>query len=267
MHQDSTARETDKTSAKRLRFRLWTIASVLLVVVGGIWRLSPNPVLQPQVLILPLDYSIQSLPQPIPDRWIPMSWGWLWRLRYALLGRVPVIDVTSDFIRLTDVSPLDVAKMIAPDVPHAEANGIHAWILPDSALRALSNRLKKSDDSNVVGRPRMTSAHNIQANLQVTTTISIGNTQAPAGVFFNCLTLARGKSVELTAAITHSEPVAPSEITGAAAVLANTTRIHTNLNMSARLRMPPGFGAFLLDANRSDAAGRHIGIIVSSKMK
>lgn len=240
---------------------------LVLVFVGGIWSLVPKSALPPEVTILPLNYSIRSLELPLPDRWIPPTWGWLWRLRYALLGSPATIQIEGKFVRLASSSDLRLADALSGHAPLAASNGVCAWILPDDKLRALRQRLERVEGYEAIASPRITSGHGVQANLAQTTTVSIEGAPSPVGVFFNCLTCARDKTTDLTAAITHSEAVADSATTVAAAVLGNSFRVHTNLTLAAKLQIPPGNGAFLLDTNHADPHGKCVGVFISSKVE
>ena len=240
---------------------------LLLVCAGGIWFLIPNPALSPEAIILPANYSIKPPRVPIPDRWIPLTWGWLWRMRDALLGRLAVIDVDTRIVRLAEDSNPVLAAALSRHAPLAETNGVRAWMLPDHELRALRRQLEEIEGYEAIASPMMTSAHTVQANLSQTITVTIGDAQLPAGAILNCLTFARGKTADLTIGITHSEAVKDSAAKADAAVLANATHLHTNLTLAAKMRFPPGTGAFLLDMNHADPRGRRVGVFISSKVQ
>lgn len=227
----------------------------------------PNPALPPEVVILPANDSIKSPPMPIPDRWIPMKWGWLWRLRYAVLGKPAMIEVYSTIVRLTEPANPELSAALSSYQSLTESNGVRVWVLPETELRALRQHLEGIEGYEAIASPRIISGHTVQANMLLTTTVAIGDAQLPVGVFFNCLTHARGKTVDLTAAVTHSEAVTKLPATAASEVLANATRIHTNLTVAAKMQIPPGFGAFLMETNHADPAGRRVGIFVNSKVK
>ena len=237
----------------------------LLLCIGGIWSFMPNSALPPEATILPSDHSIRSKELPLPDRWIPPTWGWLWRLRYALLGKPATIEIKNEFVRLAPSSDPLLADALSGYDPLAATNGVRIWILPDGELSVLRRRLEGLEGYEVIASPRITSGHGAQANFAQTTTI--GGAQVPFGVFFNCLTCARGKTTVLTAAMTHSEAVPNLTTTVAAAVSRNSTRIHTNLTLAAKMQIPPGNGVFLLDTNHADPLGRHVGIFISSKVQ
>ena len=97
-----------KTNRRRVGLLVLT-----LVCVGGIRSLMPKSVLPPEATILPLDYSIRSQELPRPDRWIPPTWGWLWRLRYALLGKPATIQIEGKFVRLASSSDPRMAEALS----------------------------------------------------------------------------------------------------------------------------------------------------------
>jgi len=268
VNQTTAASElVQSPQTKSSRRRRIAVFALVLICASGIGFLIPSPALPPAVTILPANHSIKPPPPPIPDRWIPPTWGWLWRLRYALLGKPAVIHLKSELVCLGSSSDQRLADALSSHEPLAATNGVRAWILPDGELRALRRRLEGLESYEAIASPQITSGHGVQANLLQTATAPIGGAQVPVGVFFNCLTCAQDKTTVLTAAITHSETVTDSTATVAAAVLGNATRIHTNVTLTAKLQIPPGNGVFLLDTNRVDPRGKHVGIFISSKVQ
>lgn len=267
MSQSPVADESIQRSRVKRIGRRVALLVLALVCASVVWFFIPNPVPPPGVTILPLDHSIRSQELPLPDRWIPPTWGWLWRLRYALFGKPAVIQIRSDFVCLARSSDGRLTNALRGHEPLAATNGVRAWILPDGELRALRDCLEGLEGYEVIASPRVTSGHGVQANLVQTSNVSIDGAQVPVGVFFNCMTCARDKTTELVAAITHSEAVTDRTATVAAAVLGNATRIRTNVALTAKMRIPPGNGVFLLDTNRVTPRGRLVGIFISSKVQ
>ena len=267
MNQTIVAGESVQLPRVKTNWRRFGLLALALVCAGVVWFFMPNSALPPEATILPPDHSIRSQELPLPDRWIPPTWGGLWRLRYALLGKPAVIQIKSEFVRLLPASDARLVDALSGHEPLAATNGVCVWILLDGELRAFRRRLEELEGYEVIASPRITSGHGVQANLAQTTTATIGGAQVPVGVFFNCLTCARDKTTVLTAAMTHSEAVTDLTNTVAAAVLGNSTRIHTNVTLAAKLQIPPGNGVFLLDTSRADLRGRYVGIFISSKVE
>lgn len=267
VNQTIAASESIQPAREKTKRRRVGVLALALACAGGIWWLTPKSALPPEATILPLDYSIRSQELPLPDRWIPMTWGWLWRLRYALPGKPATIQIEGKFVRLASSSDPQMADALRGHAPLAASNGVCAWILPDGELRELRRRLEQLEGYEDINSPRITSGHGVQANLSHTTTVTIEGAQMPVGVFLNCLTCARGKTTDLTAAITHSEAVTNASTSVAETVLGNSFRLHTNLTLTAKLQIPPGNGAFLLDTNHADPRGRRVGVFISSKVQ
>jgi hypothetical protein len=139
--------------------------------------------------------------------------------------------------------------------------------MPDDELRTFRSRLGQLEGYETIASPRITTGHAVQANLLQTTTVGGKGTPILAGVFFNCLPCARGKSTDLTVAICHSDVVADPPASLAAAIAANAFRLHTNLVLVAKMLIPPGNGVFLLDTNHADPRGRRVGVFISSKVQ
>lgn len=193
----------------------------------------------------------------MPDRWIPTTWGWLWRLRYALLGKPATIQIEGKLVRLASSSDPRLAGALSGHAPLTASNGVCAWILPDGELRELRCRLELLEGYG----------HGVQANLLQTTTVGGKGAPILVGVFFNCLPRARGKSSDLTVAICHSDVVADPPPPIGVVIAANAFPLHTNLALAAKMQIPPGNGVFLLDTNHADPRGKRVGVFISSKVQ
>src|SRR5882762_8612302 len=73
------------------------VAAVFIVVLaaligGSAWVVGQRPK-PPDIVMLPANYVIPPQKAPIPDRWIPLSWGWLWRFKEAVLGKAKVVSM------------------------------------------------------------------------------------------------------------------------------------------------------------------------------
>ena len=220
--------------------------------------------LPPLVTVLPSDYSIPAPPLPVPDRWIPMKAGWLWKLRYALLGKPAVVDIETKLIRFRDPGIPPLGQVLNGRAPLVSTNGVRAWMLPDKEVKALGVRLELEQEcESQTGR--MTTGPGVLITLSGTTSPLVQGSQIVAGYTFTYAVRTRGDSIELSGKFVSSEVVTnaltrspdPKEIIS----------LHTNLTLAARMQIPRGEGAFLYDTNRSDAHSSGVGILIRPKVQ
>src|SRR6266576_3830980 len=79
----------------RQRRRGILILLAILLVALSFWLFHRPPPPSPAIIVFPLPYQIPHTKVPLPDRWIPRSWGWMWRLKEAVLGRAKPIALGS----------------------------------------------------------------------------------------------------------------------------------------------------------------------------
>ena len=142
LNQIETADEPNPSAPKKLKRCRWVALLVaLLIGAASLWFLLPNPALLPKAVILPSDYSIKAQPLPFPDQWIPPTWGWLWKLRYALLGKPITVTIDTEMILLRRPGYPGL-RQVVEDIPYlAASNGLRLWILPEKKLNELTERL------------------------------------------------------------------------------------------------------------------------------
>jgi hypothetical protein len=256
---ESTALSHPKTNVCRVRALV-----VLLVCAGGLWFLIPGSAPSPEATILPPDHSIPAPPLPIPDRWIPMTWGWLWRLRSAVLPANPTIDIETKLVRLTNSDKPLLDETLEGHTPLISSNGVHAWIGSEEQLDALARRFEQKRDYSV-RISRMTTGPGVLANQSMTTTVPINGAQVAVGDSLTQAVLKRGKSIELTGSFTSWEAVtnASTRIPGQKEQIS----LRTNLTLAANLLIPPGQGVFLLDTNRANTESSGTGLFISAKLR
>ncbi len=237
---------------------------LVLVFVGGVWLFMPNSALPPAVTILPPGYSVPAPPLPLPDRWIPMTWGWLWRLRSALLPANPTIDLETKLVRMTNSDKPLLAAALEARTPFTNSNGVHAWILTEEELDMFGRRLEQKRDYSV-RICRMTTGPGVLANQSMTTMASIDGAQVPVGESLTQAVQKRGKSVELTGSFVSWEAVTntSTRVSGQK----ETISLRTNLILAANLLIPPGLGMFLMDTNRANTESSGTGLFISAKFR
>jgi hypothetical protein len=194
-----------------------------------------------------------------------MTWGWLWRLRSALLPANPTIDIETKLVRLSNSGQSLLVEALEGRTPLANSNGVHAWVLSEQDfLDMFGSRLWQKHDYSV-RISRMTTGPGVLANQSMTTMVPIDDAQVSVGDSFTQAVLNRGKSVELTGSYISWEAVTNTS-TGLSGQK-ETISLRTNLTLAANLLLPPGQGVFLLDTNRANTESSGTGLFISAKMR
>ena len=243
----------------------WVGALALFFMCAvGLWSLIPNSTSPAIVTVFPSDYSVPAPPMPIPDRWIPMTWGWLWRVRSALLPANPTSDIETKLVRLTHSDKALLSEALEGRTPLTSSNGVHAWILSEQELDVFSRRFEQKRDYGV-RISRMTTGPGVLANQSMTTMVPIYGAQVPAGDSLTHAVRKRGKSVELTGSFVSWEAVTNTSVkrTGQK----DSISLRTNLTLAASLLIPPGQGVFLLDTNRANDESSGTGLFISATLR
>ncbi len=142
-----------KLSSPRLRLLKFNAILLLLVFAGmGLFVvLRPSP---PAVLVLPLPNGWPAPKPPMLGRWRVVVPGWLWRLRDSLRGPRKVIRLDAAMIGFRD-SPESGLGLWLGAPQFAETNGLQVWIVGESKLSRLRNRLERSPANEMVAFPRV----------------------------------------------------------------------------------------------------------------
>ncbi len=238
------------------RFKRFIFAGIvfLLAGVGLVFLFHPSP---PAVTVGPLP---EGWPSPKPslsarlEAAVPM---WVWRVKEVLLGPPQPINIDAAIFSFKDWSESGVADLSLGKATFTGTNGVRVWLLPDSDLKALRQRLKQRPGSDLVSTPNINTAHRIDASLFVGHSVPIKGKQVQVGVVADFLPRVRRDSTDLTANITLSDTVPDP-----AQVLA----IRTNLAVSARMQIPRGSGVFLLDAGPGATNRQRTGVIISASV-
>jgi hypothetical protein len=265
---DAVSKGIETSSGQTTRRRQVAVVMVFLICAGCFWLLMPNPAPQPAVTILPPDYSIPAPPLPIPDRWIPMTWRWLWRLRSAVLPANPTIDIETKLVRLGSSDRPLLVEILDGHTSFIHSNGVQAWIMSEEQfeeqLGALARRFEQKRDFSVRAS-RMTTGPGVLANQSMTTAVPIGGAQVPVGDSLTHAVRKRGRFVEHTGLFVSWEAVTNTSdrLSGRRDMIS----LRTNLTLAANLLIPPGQGVFLLDTNRASSNSSVTGLFISAKLR
>jgi hypothetical protein len=243
------------------------------LVLGGAalllwWFAVPESEPPPSVSLLPFPFKIPSDKGPLPDRWIPPKWGWLWRIKYAVMGKDPVIQLRVEIFTLASETESPLLELFKTRLPEAQTNSVRAWILssgePDSLLQAL----KHSPDCEVLESWRITTGHRIQAGLAGTQPVFLDGAVVPVGLIGDFFTAARRRTIEVTAVASESEKVYEKKRSASGSPLADKlTGIATNFAVAAKMCLPSSNGVFVIQSSTNGAKQVLRGMLLSGTVE
>ncbi|HSU55698.1 MAG TPA: hypothetical protein VLT36_16700 [Candidatus Dormibacteraeota bacterium] len=208
----------------------------LALTIGFI--LPSRKVTGPAIELLPVSYKISQQKLPIPDRWIPMKWGWMWRLKEIVVGKARQISLQITVLHLAAPSATQVPEQATtfefskpPDFVH---ENLRIWLLPNAQLAEVLKRLSRTNRTRLGQRAGIMTADGIQAVLSMGGT---GSQQLILDVFPRVFR----DSFELTSIC---QSLDSGSNTLAAAV------VNTNLSVATRIRLPRDSGFFLLQSGQ-----------------
>jgi hypothetical protein len=238
---------TDVTSQKRTKAALWFWVLLVVICVVAAWfafRSAPEA----KVTLLPDGASLKS-ELPLPDRWIPAKWGWAWALKQFVFGKNKGVLVEAKVLELRERNFFE--ELPEPDVRHT--NGLRVWILNDSNFVAAVQRTK-TIQAQTIFSPRVQTAPGVQARVGMN-----GTSQT-----FSADVVAKRarKGTELATIIQSSERVGSDEPLPVNESGSFVWR--TNFSFGARMRIPEGGGALVLDEGKLDE-GKSKVVVISAK--
>jgi hypothetical protein len=194
-----------------------------------------------------------------------MTWGWLWRLRSAVLPANPTIDIETMLVRLLNSDQPLLAEALGGHAPLINSNGVHAWIISEEQLLDAFGMRFDQKRSYSIRISRMSTGPGVLANQSMTTMVPIDGAPVSVGDSFTQAVLKRGKFVELTGSFISWEAVTNTSTrhSGQKEIVS----LRTNLTLAANLLLPPGQGVFLLDTNRANTESSGTGLFISAKMR
>jgi hypothetical protein len=252
-----------KLSSPRLRLLKFNAILLLLVFAGmGLFVvLRPSP---PAVVVLPLPNGWPAPKPSVLARWRSVVPGWLWRLRDSLHRPRKVIRLDAAMIGFRDLPASGLAGLWLGAPQFADANGHQVWIVGESKLSRLRNRLERAPANEMVAFPRVDTANGIRAQMFSGGAVYVQGTQCNVGLAMDFLPRVRSDSIDLTTIIALTEAVTNRMVAPAGSPESNVVSIQTNLIVAARIQIPQGSGVFLLDESNRGMHGKRIGVIISA---
>src|SRR5712692_7792080 len=236
-----------KLSSPRLHLLKFNAILLLLVFAGmGLFVvLRPPP---PAVEVLPLP---NGWPAPKPSmlaRWRAVVPGWLWRLRDAVRGPRKLIRLDAAVIGFKDLRESSLPGLWLGAAQFADANGHQVWIVGESKLSRLRNRLERAPANEMVAFPRVDTADGIQhAQMFTGGTVYVQGVQRNVGLTMDFLPRILRNSTELTTIIALTEAATNRVVASPGLPETSVVSIQTNLIVAARIQIPQGSGVFLLN--------------------
>lgn len=254
----SRAREISKTSLCRSKIAVSLTLLLLSLAGAGLVLMGPRPT--SAVMITPLTQGWPTAKRSWSDR----VWGampmWVWRVKESVFGPAKRILLNAEIMDCDAVSDSPVRALSLEGEQSTEENGFQVWILPDSALDALRQRLHQMP---ILAQPRFDISDGVEAQMWTGQTLLIDGAQTPVGLVINFLPRLHQSSTELAATITFSEAMS-NQAAALGVVDSGRISIQTNLAVTAGLQIPKGHGVFLLDRGHALTNGKRLGVIISA---
>ena len=156
---------TEEPQPKRARrISVARVVVIILLLVAGVFIIfRPSGSDLPKIVLLPLTTTIKY--DPFPDRLIPRSWGWAWRLRDSIVGKRTPVNFDAQMLRLTNAALLADLRQLLPQATLV-TNGLSMWSLDDAHLESARASLGGTNQSNPNAvRARMNTADGIVASM------------------------------------------------------------------------------------------------------
>jgi hypothetical protein len=246
---------------KRWKWRVVTAGALLLGCTGvALLFFRHAEPLGPAIVVQPFSPSLPARPLPIPDRWIPRKWGWLWRAKEVVLGQRKVVTLQGNALGLPPdtavLQKLGIPSRIA-DFTNESKTGI--WILSSNELRSVREGLKAADEviQVVVGGGTITMGEESQGRLMSWQSVpgwrSGMVTNLSAGTILDVYPVVHRHSVLASATLSHSRFVTNEE---------GGLTTETNLALTGRFEIPTGSGLLILGAPPEQTNASRFGFLL-----
>jgi hypothetical protein len=249
------------TGVKRPLFRrigLRRIALFISAAVVGVALLVANRPAKPSIEMFPMP---AGWPNPKPTvlnqlaRQTPM---WFWRLKQAVVGVPRRIDIDSIILEVEDD---EVATGSWPPLQFVSTNDLRAWVLGQEDLRAMRKELPARAGSQIVSRPRMSTAHGVQGILSTSENRVVEGQPVRANMMVDLAPHIGRDSTVLTTILSVSEATASPLSQPNTTVLSNAPFLN-RLEVALRLTIPHGSGVMILGPSYGEPA-RRLAVILS----
>jgi hypothetical protein len=250
-----------KFQPKRRRLFLALMVVACFLIVGFLMGLGltqhQTPPAPAPIIVMNKPYVIPAPKVSLLDRVMPggRSWGWLWKLRYTLLGKTRTIDLKSEFIDVTDLDPSAVVPRDQPDLTSEDV--LQVWRVKETEIKAL-RQLPKEKPEKIVASPRVTTGNKSPCSIYCGNSVLINGSVQQVGVSAVLLPLIGKDTVDLTAVFCCTEPITN---------LAGTVSVRTNLDFGGRFQLSQDMaGVFVLATPTRSIEQKRIALLLTSNV-
>ena len=240
------------------------VVCILLVLAFAVVSFVIFRPAQPAVVLMALP---EGFPARKPSLLAPMTRVvplWAWRLRDSIRGPLQVITLDAAIFDIEGSSESTLSSLSLGRSEFADPSGFQVWIFRESDVSPLHRRLEHTPGYRLVTRPRVSTAHGIQSQMSVVSTVSIGGSASNVGLVVDFLPRVRRNATDLTMIMTGTEAMTNRYAALAGFPQTNTVLIQTNFAVAARIQIPNGKGVFLLQPNPIGANGKATGFLISA---
>jgi hypothetical protein len=235
---DATHRFSFERPAKWLLF-----AAVLAAIAVGL-AVAFRPERMAPISIFP-EGARWKYNVPLPDRWVPIGWGWYWRGKEAIFGKRKSVSVQTMLLRAPASVEAIESKLSLPIPAYVHRDNTRMWVLKTSQLMRIVQ-------TNTVGAFMSMSSANINSADKMAARMFTGTQAAIAG---------ESREIGIALEVWHAHRPEGTDLkaTLIATELADglPLAVITNFCISGRFQIPHGSGLLLLkpgdSGNRSEA--------------
>ncbi len=239
--------------------------ALLFASLGVVFIFRPSPPVP--AVVMPLPNGIPAQKPTLLERSIPPTWGWAWRLKELVFGRIKPITLKAAIMDCrgpsNSVSPL----LLLRGPQFATTNGLQVWILSEAELDTVCRGLEQTPGNEILARPRVSTGDGIESRMYMGATLSIDGTQRAVGLNADFLPRLRRDSIDLFVVITHTAAVTNQATATTGLPIARSISVRTNVAVAARIQLPKGSGALLLNDDRGVTNGRGVAVTISATYK
>ncbi len=217
------------------------------------------------VIIMSRPYTIPATPIALLDRVMPSgpSWAWLWRMRYAIFGRIKTVNVNTSIIDFTG-SDSSVTKILPANPDFIGADGLRVWRLREHEVRGLRELFKEKPDQ-IVASSRMATGDKVECSLYCGNSVLVNGRQQPVGLSARVLPSIRKGTTDLTAVFSFSEAITNTAISIGDAAGAGAVSIQTNFDFGGRFQIPKETaGLFVLPVAPVSTNQKLLGLLLTA---